>query len=243
MTTVILLPGILTPGSVRFAPLVAELELATCEIKELEVYSGPQVPDDYSLMMEVEGLDRFVSECGHERFHLYGYSFGAAIALAYAAENGHKVLSMALDEPATDFSDEDRNEIHAQGLAGLADLPPDERMRMFVQTLIRPGVELGPPPPPPPIPAMALRPAGVAAAAREVEQYRVDERRLCSYSGAMYFSYGSLSHARWESMAARMPTRFARCSVERYEGRHHLDTSHQAEPGRVANALRELWQQ
>jgi pimeloyl-ACP methyl ester carboxylesterase len=193
--------------------------------------------------MEVEGLHRFVSERGYEHFHLYGYSLGGAIALAYVAEHGHQVASVAMDEPATDFTEDDRKELAADGLAGLADLPPGERMRKFVQTLIRPGVDLGPPPPLPPGPEMALRPAGVAAALRTVLRYRVDEEKLCAYAGPMYFSYGSLSNQRWESMAARMAARFPRCTVERYEGRHHQDTSHQSEPARVATALRELWRQ
>jgi hypothetical protein len=42
-------------------------------------------------------------------------------------------------------------------------------------------------------------------------------------------------------MAERTAGRFADVEVERYEGLHHLDTSHMAEPQRVALALHELW--
>jgi len=109
--------------------------------------------------------------------------------------------------------------------------------------MTRPGVEIGPPPPAPPGPEMALRPAGLAAVSQPVLGYAIDETKLLAYSGPIYFSYGSLSHPRWESMAVRMKARFPRCAVERYDGRHHLDSSHQAEPERVAGALRKLWEQ
>jgi len=147
MTVVILVPGILTPGRIRFAPLVAAIGSADCEVKELEVYAGSQVPDDYSLQMEVDGLDRFASERGLERFHLYGFSIGGSIALAYVAEHGSRVASLALDEPATDFTDDDRKAMAAEGTDRLADLPPGERMKLFMQTMTRPGVNLAPPPP------------------------------------------------------------------------------------------------
>jgi pimeloyl-ACP methyl ester carboxylesterase len=243
MTAAIFLPGILTPGRIRFAPLVTALGTVECVTKELEVYAGSQVPNDYSLAMEVEGLHRLVSDQGFERFHLYGFSIGASIALAYVAEHGQQVASLALDEPATDFTDDDRKVMAAQETDGLAGLPPGERMKRFVQSLVRPGVELSQSPEQPPGPEMRLRPAGVAAVARPVMEYTVDETELCAYAGPMYFSYGSLSHQRWESMAVRMQTRFPQCVVERYEGRHHMNTSHQAEPERVAEALRTLWAQ
>jgi pimeloyl-ACP methyl ester carboxylesterase len=243
MTAVIFLPGILTPGRIRFAPLVAALGSAECEVKELEVYAGSAVPDDYSLQMEVDGLDRFASARGLERFHLYGYSIGGSIALAYTAEHGSRVASLALDEPATDFTDDDRKAMAAEGTDKLADLPPRERMKLFMQTMTRPGVELGPPPPQPTSPEMALRPAGLAAVSRPVRDEVIDEPKLRAYTGPVYFSYGGLSNPRWEAMAARTQTRFSSCVVERYDDRHHMDASHQAEAERVARALRTLWGQ
>lgn len=65
--------------------------------------------------------------------------------------------------------------------------------------------------------------------------------RLRAFDRPVYVSSGSLSNGRWEAMAARLPGLFANCTVERYEGRHHLDASHQREPERVAGALKELW--
>jgi hypothetical protein len=42
-------------------------------------------------------------------------------------------------------------------------------------------------------------------------------------------------------MKDRLAGLFEDFTAERYEGLHHLNTSHQAEPDRVAAALRKLW--
>src|SRR5215207_3011018 len=47
--------------------------------------------------------------------------------------------------------------------------------------------------------------------------------------------------ADWEAMAERLQRVLPRCTVERYDGIHHINTSHQAEPRRVAAALDRLW--
>ena len=56
-----------------------------------------------------------------------------------------------------------------------------------------------------------------------------------------YYSYGSLSNPRWQAMAERLRRRFENLTVDRYDGVHHLVTSHHADPERVAVALRRLW--
>jgi len=114
-------------------------------------------------------------------------------------------------------------------------------MHVYVRSLVRPVVEVGPSPAIPATPEMALRPAGLAAVSREVERYHVDEERLRAFDRPVYMSYGGLSSERWETMGARLAVLFPDCTVERYEGCHHLNTSHQAEPERVAGALKQLW--
>jgi len=242
VTATIFLGGILMPARLRYGPLVAALGSSPeLVVKELDVYATDHIPDDYSLAAEVNALDRFADERGFGWFHLYGCSYGASIAMAYVAAHPDKVASLALDEPATDFSDSDREMLAAQGTNGLADLPPDQRMQVFVRSLVRPGVDVRPPPTMPATPEMALRPAGLAAAAHQVEHFQVDAERLRSFGRPVYVSYGGRSSERWEAMATRLAGLFPDCTVERYANRHHLDTSHQAEPARVAEALQDLW--
>lgn len=88
---------------------------------------------------------------------------------------------------------------------------------------------------------MAKRPQGLVAFEAALHQHELDDSALNRFRGPVYFSYRALSSSRWEQMAARASSRWPQCRVERYEGLHHLNTSHQAEPGRVASALRELW--
>src|ERR1700712_3336012 len=117
MTAVIFLPGITVPAHLAYGPLLEVLaESSGAVTKELEVYRDDRPPDDYRLDLEVEGLDRFATEQGFERFHLYGHSLGGAVALAYLAEHGDRVASVAISEPATDFSDADRAATAAEGL-------------------------------------------------------------------------------------------------------------------------------
>ena len=238
MTAVVLLPGIATPARATFAPLLDHLGPAVEAVtKDLEVYAGDEPPEGYSLETEVDGVHRLITERGYGRFHLYGHSMGGAIALAYTAMHGDRVASLALNEPATDFSEHDRAVVSAQRLG---DLPPEQRMATFVRQVVRPEVEIAVPAAPS-TPEMAKRPAGLVAAIPMLGAATVDRSRLRDYPGPVYYAYGTLSNARWEAMGARLAGVFADCTVDRYDGLHHLNTSHKAQPARVAAALRRLW--
>lgn len=244
MAPVVLLPGILMPATARYEPLLAELgEHTPAVTKELEVYAGDRPPEGYRIQTEVDGLDRFVQSRGFDRFHLYGHSGGAAVALAYAVQHPDRVLSLALDEPATDFSAEDRARIAADFPTPLGELPPAERMAAFAASLVRPGVEPPGPPPQPDGPEGAKRPAGVVAFEAALHTHELDAGGAARVTPVGYLSYGSLSSPRFEQMAARLAGRFPHWWIECYEGLHHLHTSHAAEPARVAARLHALWAQ
>ncbi len=133
MTAVIFLPGIGVPAHVDYVPLMAELTHSSPVVtKELEVYAGDRPPEDYGLDLEVDGLDRFATGQDFDRLHLIGHSIGGAIALAYTARHPDRVASLALNEPATDFSDADRGSITVEHLSDLPEDPfsllePDRR--------------------------------------------------------------------------------------------------------------------
>ena len=61
-------------------------------------------------------------------------------------------------------------------------------------------------------------------------------------SGSRDFTWGSLTHPRWRSMEQRLSKLFPNFSSEVFEGLHHLNTCHVAEPTRVAVRLTALWQ-
>lgn len=238
---VLFLPGIVMPAALRYAPLFDALGgSAPAVTKELEVYAGPSPPDGYSIEREVAGISRAAAEAGWDRFHLYGHSAGGAIALAYAAAYPERLLSLALDEPATDFSPESLATMR-EWFARIDQLPPPDRMRAFVQMQLAPEVEPPPPPPDPPPAWMEKRPAGIEAFAEAIQRYQLPRERLRSFARPVYYSYGSLSAPSWDVMRASLAATFPDFTAERFDGLHHFNTSHHAEPGRVASALRELW--
>ncbi|HZD17488.1 MAG TPA: alpha/beta hydrolase [Actinomycetota bacterium] len=239
---VVFLPGILMPAALRYPPLIEALgEDVRPVLKELEVYREPTVPPPgYSMETEVAGIDRAADEAGFETFHLYGHSGGGAIALAFSASRPERVRSLAVDEPAIDFDPEDLAMIRETYLPML-ELPVLEMMRAFVAEQLRSGVAPPPPPEGPPPPWMETRPAGIAALTHAFVDSDVPIERLRGFDRPAYYSYGSLSNEAWERRAERLSALMPQLVVERYEGLSHMNTSHAAEPERVARVLRRLW--
>lgn len=238
---VIFLPGILMPAALRYEPLLEVLGDVDAVTKDLEVYRGSSVPPSgYSLEVELEGIARAADERGFDRFHLHGHSAGGACALAFTAVHPERVLTLAIDEPATDFSPEDLHEIREVFLPML-ELAPEELGREFVRTMLREGATPPPRPEGPPPPWMADRPAGMAAFIRALSDADVPVDRLRTFDRPVYYSYGSLSNETWERKAKRLADVFPNITVELYEGLSHMNTPHVAEPERVAAALRRLW--
>jgi len=160
---VILLPGIVAPAAVRYAPLLEHLDGVNAIPKDLEVYASQEAPSDYSIESELAGITATADRTGFERFHLYGHSGGGACALAYAAAEPKRLLSLAVDEPATDFSDEDHSDPYWDEIAAAQSLPGPDAIAAFLRLQLAPGVEPPPRPQGPPPPWMANRTAGIRA--------------------------------------------------------------------------------
>jgi pimeloyl-ACP methyl ester carboxylesterase len=236
----VLLPGIVAPAAIRYHDLLRHLVGVNTVVKDLEVYRGPEPPGDFAIADEVEGLSRAADAAGFERFHVYGHSGGGAVALAFAAAHPERLRSLALDEPASDFTDECNATYGWDEFDRAAALPPAEMTRAFLALQVASGVELPPPPGAPP-PWMSKRPAGIKAFIRAMRAHHVEPETYRRFSAPVYFSRGSLTHPRWERMDKRLSTLFPRFSSDVYAGLHHLHTSHQAEPERVAARLRDFW--
>jgi pimeloyl-ACP methyl ester carboxylesterase len=229
------------PAALRYAPLIGALGDAARAIpKELEIYATPTPPPDYTIEREIAGIARAADAVGWERFHLYGHSAGGACALAFAAAHPERVLTLALDEPASDFSAEDRRLLR-RDLDAMAGLPDDDRVAAFLRGQVAPGVDLPAPPAGSPPAWMASQRAGIDAFVGALPRHRLRAERLRAFRGPVYFSHGSLSHPRWVAMRDRLAGIFPDFAAEVYEGAHHLDTSHMREPARVAAALVRLW--
>jgi pimeloyl-ACP methyl ester carboxylesterase len=239
---VILLPGIIMPAADRYAALINELGGHVKTIaKDLEVYRLSRPPAGYSIETEIAGIASTADVRRFDRFHLYGHSAGGAIAIAFAAAHPDRLLSLAVDEPAMDFTPEDHADPSWAEFDRIAKLPAPGRMAAFLQQQLKPGIEPAPPPPGPPPEWMAKRPAGIVAFLEAGKLHVIAEQRLREFERPVYYSRGTLSAPYWERSARRLGRLFPDVTSEIYAGLHHLHTSHIAEPARVAAALRSLW--
>jgi hypothetical protein len=88
---------------------------------------------------------------------------------------------------------------------------------------------------------MAARPAGIDAFLAALERHERLEDRYASFPSPVLYTWGSLTHPRWEVIRERLARHFTDFTAQRFEGLHHLHTSHQAEPDRVAELLLGFW--
>jgi pimeloyl-ACP methyl ester carboxylesterase len=243
---VILLPGGILPADLAYGALIdalgAEVEAVA---KNLELYAGEALPQNYGLDNEVAGVTREADARGWERFHLVGYSAGGAAALEAAARHPGRLLSLALLEPAWagDWEQGEAEQALWRELEKLEELPPDEYIPSFVRLELRPGVKPPAPEPGPPPTWMANRPAGIRALVRAFKTSGLDRKALSRFNCPVYFALGGLSNPNlYGALAERLSRAFDDFTLEVFEERHHFDPPHRIEPERVARSLRILWQ-
>lgn len=240
---VLFLPGAFQPAALRYQALLSELgEDVEPVLKDLEVYSGIEPPPNYSVEMEISGIERAADQAGFQRFHLYGYSGGGACVLAFTSARPERVLSVGLEEPAADFTDaEKRSTLWREDLE-LLDMTEEERMREFFVRALEPGVSLPAPPSGPPSAWMTNRPAGLVAMMRAFVRFSVKDHAYRGFPRPVHYIYGSLSRNEYViGIRDRLQALFPDFTSECYEGRHHFDTPNQAEPARLAQELRRHW--
>jgi pimeloyl-ACP methyl ester carboxylesterase len=233
------------PAAISYGPLLNVIQGEVRPIiKALEIYATDSPPADYRMELEVEGVRRVADEFDSRSFHLVGYSTGGTISLAFLAKYPERVKSLALIEPGR-MGDEADSSPEFLALNSEFDqmlkLPLDQRMAGFFRLLVRPGVSPPQLPPGPPPPWMAKRPAALEVCWRAFRAYKLNHERLRTYYRPVYYAYGSLSNPIWGSMAKTLAGLFPNIHIELYEGLHHMNAPHRAEPERFAWALRELW--
>ena len=161
---VVLLPGIVLPAELAYGDLITALgkDVQTI-VKDLDIYRDDAPPADYSLDTEVAGVLREADARGWSRFHLVGYSAGGAAALAFAARQPARLLSLALLEPAW-AGDWDWSAEHRRLWAKYDELDQvsaEQYLPAFMKLQVRPEVQLPPPPAGPPPPWMSKTQADV----------------------------------------------------------------------------------
>ena len=241
---VLLLPGAVLPADLAYAALLNELgDDVEAIAKDLELYRDDSPPADYSLDTELEGVLLEVERHSWDRFHLVGYSAGGAAALAFAARNPERLLSLALLEPAW-AGGWGWSPAHSRlwtKYQALKDLPPDQAMPAFMRLQVRPDVQLPAPVSPMP-PWMARRPAGIRALLDAFENYDLDRQSLVSFRPPVYFALGGRSNPdQFAEEASRLGSVFADFTLEVFPERHHFDPPHRMEAARLARSLNAVW--
>jgi len=239
---VIFLPGIIAPAADRYSPLIEQLPRIRTLLRDLAVYDPEVPPESYSISVELNALDRAADVAGLDRFHLFGHSGGGAVGLAYAAVRGDRLVSLTVDEPASDFTAEGDAVYGWPEFDRAFALPADQAMSAFMRLQVADDVPLPVPPDGPPPPWMSKRPAGIAAFVEAVRKYSVDQYQYTRFTAPVYFSRGSRTHPRWEAMQERLAKAFPDFTGEVFEGLHHLNPAHQSEPARVAAILSAFWE-
>jgi len=241
----ILLPGIIQPAALRYAALVRELQNAIPGVralpKELEISATGAGPA-YGILDEVRGIDRFADSHGIDRFHLYAHSGGGACALAYVAVHTDRVLTLTVDEPASDFTPACRADPLWDEMRAAMTLPEAEQLGQFLELQLAPHVPLPTPPSGPRPDWFAARPAGVRTMVRAILAHEIDSSCYRAFERPVLFTHGGQSSAFWDRMAARLATLFPSFRVEHRPAASHVHTSHEIDPSGVARALRTLWE-
>src|SRR5262245_57144863 len=242
---VMLLAGIVLPAELAYGGLVSVLGSdVEAIVKDLEVYREDSPPPDYSLDTELAGALRAADARGWSRFHLVGYSAGGAAALAFAARQPARLLSLALLEPAWAGNwgwSAQHSELWAR-YDELPQLPAEQLMPAFMRLQVRTGVQLPAAPTGPPPPWMGKRPAGIDAVVRAFRSYDLDRDALAAFNRPVYFALGGLSNPdQFGEEAERLGAVFPNFTLEVFADRHHFDPPHRIEPQRLARSLRAIW--
>lgn len=241
---VVCVPGSIAPAAQRYGPLKAAVgDGIELHWKDLEVYRDAAPPSDYSVDLELLGIDRVAASLGLERFHLVGYSGGGFISLAYAGTRPGRLLSLGLFEPAAipgTMSQIEQETFDALG-ARLRGLEGGDFMKVFLGAQVKDGVVL-PAPPASALEGMKQRAVGINAMMRSFENYRFDRDQLRGATFPVYFGYGDLTSSLEEVKAAILAGLFSDVRVQRFSGIHHFVPPEQIyTPAHVAG-LQDLWQ-
>ena len=240
-----LLPGGVLPAELAYAALLEVLgDRVDAVAKDLELYSESHPAPEFGLDTEVAGIGREADAHDFRRFHLVGYSAGGAASVAYAAQHGERLLSLALLEPAWAGAElTPAEEDLWRQFRALEPLPDEGFMSEFVRLQLAPGVE----PPTRPEGAqptwMGTRPAGLRAVIAAFAEAELDSDALRGFDRPVYFALGGRSNPdHFSRIAARLATIFPDFTLETFSERHHFDPPHRAEPERLARSLLALWE-
>jgi pimeloyl-ACP methyl ester carboxylesterase len=233
----------ITPGPAgREAPSSARVagELGSrAEITQIGLAVWDTPPGDrYDLAVEVEAVAVAARARGLARYHLFGFSAGATVALAAALRLREAVVSVAAMEPAV-IGDDDWHPSERAWRAQMADiwaLPVPDQAPAFRQLMLPPGAPL---PPPPPAPARNAAQNDMLEDMLAATGFTSDD--LAAISQPVLVITGGRSNLRFQRLADRLASVIPHIQTSTFAGRSHLSPPHRDEPVRLAEVLIGFW--
>jgi pimeloyl-ACP methyl ester carboxylesterase len=223
----------------RSTELVARVLEGRAEIvpKDLEVWAdGPLV--SYTLEDDVEGVRRVAERHGWSRFHIFGFSAGATVALMCAYRLRSSVATVALVEPAT-IGDDDWSPGEADWRArikAIFELPAVLRQSAFRRAMMHPDESV--PPPPPSFAGSSERGQLLEDALARTGYVSSDWAALIQ--PVLVVTCGR-SHPRYAEVSSRLSEVVPNASVATFPSLSHLQSPQRHDPERLSALLIELW--
>jgi pimeloyl-ACP methyl ester carboxylesterase len=194
--------------------------------------------DRYDLATEVAAVAAAARAEGLTRYHLFGFSAGATVALAAALTLGEAVVSVAAMEPAV-IGDDDWHPSEAQWRVEMADvwaLPVADRVLAFRRLMVPPRAPL--PAPPPRTPRDAAQ-DGRLEDMLAATGFTSDD--LAAITQPVLVITGRRSNVRFQHLADRLASVIPHLETSTFTDRSHLSPPHRDEPARLAAILLEFW--
>jgi pimeloyl-ACP methyl ester carboxylesterase len=203
---------------------------------------GPVVRDiapgePYGLATEVNAVSAAAQAHGLSRYHLFGFSAGATVALAATLALGDAVQSLSLLEAAV-IGDDDWHPAETAWRASLAAvraLPAQQRSQAFRQMLMRPGEplpQLGPPPP---------WDARTDILEDMLARVGFTSSDLAAITQPVLAISGGRSNPRFQHQDERLVEVIPHARAEVFSECSHLSPPHKTEPARLAELLIGFW--
>jgi pimeloyl-ACP methyl ester carboxylesterase len=221
-------PSAAVAGELAGRAVITQLCLAVWDI-------APGEP--YDLAVEVSAVDAAAQARGLSRYHLFGFSAGATVALGATLALGDAVQSLTLLEAAV-IGDDDWHPAETAWRASLAAvraLPAEQRGPAFRQMLMRPGEPLPPLGPPPPWDPRSDMLEDMLA------RVGFTSSDLAAITQPVLAISGGRSNPRFRLQDERLVEVIPHARAEVFSERSHLSSPHRAEPARLAEMLIDFW--
>jgi len=229
-------PGRLEPGIIPLAALADEVA-GVAVINRLGLVVWDLAPGEpYSLATEVDAVNATAQARGLSRYHLFGFSAGATVALAATLALGQAVQSLTLLEAAF-IGDDDWHPAETAWRARLADVRAlrDQGGPAFRHMLMRPGEPLPPLGPPPPWDERTELLEDMLA------QVGFTSSDLAAITVPVLAISCSRSHPRFQYQDERLVQVIPHARAVVFSDCSHLDPPHRTDPARFAELLIDFW--